>query len=110
MEAAAEQVKEGEQLLAKAARSKKSIYPLTGAVIGTCIGGPVGLLAGFKIGSLAAIGGTVLGFTGGEVLKKWQEEKPTASLTSSQSEDFSPSAGAAQPTTSLIKSQTFCDT
>ena len=30
-------------------------------MFGTCLGGPVGLLAGVKIGGLAAIGGSVFG-------------------------------------------------
>lgn len=36
-------------------------YPLAGAVLGTCVGGPIGLLAGIKIGTLAALGGGFLG-------------------------------------------------
>ena len=38
-----------------------AIYPVAGALLGTCLGGPVGLLAGVKIGGLAAIGGSVFG-------------------------------------------------
>jgi hypothetical protein len=41
--------------------SSSAIYPVAGALLGTCIGGPVGLLAGVKIGGLAAIGGSVFG-------------------------------------------------
>ena len=41
--------------------SGSAIYPVAGAVLGTCIGGPVGLLAGVKIGGLAAIGGSMFG-------------------------------------------------
>lgn len=41
--------------------SKSALYPVAGALLGTCIGGPVGLLAGVKIGGLAAIGGSVFG-------------------------------------------------
>ena len=37
------------------------IYPLAGAFLGTCLGGPVGFLAGVKIGGLAAVGGGILG-------------------------------------------------
>ena len=36
-------------------------YPLAGALIGTCLGGPIGLVAGLKLGSLAAIGGGFIG-------------------------------------------------
>ena len=41
--------------------SKSTIYPVAGALLGTCLGGPVGMLAGVKIGGLAAIGGSVFG-------------------------------------------------
>jgi syntaxin 17 len=53
---AAENVKEGASFLAKAARYKAVAYPVAGAVIGGCLGGPVGLLAGIKVGGLAALG------------------------------------------------------
>ena len=36
-------------------------YPLAGAFLGTCLGGPVGLLAGVKIGGIAAVSGMVFG-------------------------------------------------
>ncbi|KAI9564399.1 hypothetical protein GHT06_008138 [Daphnia sinensis] len=88
VEAALEDVKEGQQNLAKAAKFKTTLYPLTGALIGTCIGGPIGLLAGLKIGGLAALGGTVLGFASGRGLKRWQESAVNESaniLTRSQS-------------------------
>ena len=41
--------------------SPSTVYPMAGAVLGTCLGGPVGLLAGVKIGGLAAIGGSIFG-------------------------------------------------
>ena len=41
--------------------SGSAIYPVAGALLGTCLGGPVGLLAGVKIGGLAAIGGSMFG-------------------------------------------------
>lgn len=88
VETALVHVEEGQTHLAKAAKLKTALYPITGALIGTCIGGPVGLLAGLKIGSLAAIGGTVLGFAGGKGLKEWQEKAVNNSvdnLTKSQS-------------------------
>ncbi|XP_059351620.1 syntaxin-17-like [Daphnia carinata] len=82
VEAALEDVKEGQQNLAKAARFKTTLYPFTGALIGTCIGGPIGLLAGLKIGGLAALGGTVLGFASGRGLKRWQESAVNESANS----------------------------
>lgn len=75
VEAAEENVEQGERYLARAAKYKAALYPLTGALLGTCIGGPVGLIAGLKVGGLAALGGTVLGFAGGKGLKRWQEQK-----------------------------------
>lgn len=54
-------VEEGEKFLSKAARYKVAAYPLVGALLGTCIGGPVGLIAGVKVGGLAALGCGILG-------------------------------------------------
>lgn len=65
-------VTEGAKSLSKAAKYKLITYPLTGAVIGMCVGGPVGLIAGLKLGGLTALGCGVLGFTGGTILKKKQ--------------------------------------
>ncbi|XP_071560998.1 syntaxin-17 isoform X2 [Temnothorax nylanderi] len=67
-------VNEGAKYLQKASRYKVAAYPLAGAMLGTCIGGPIGLLAGLKIGGLAAVGCGILGFTGGSLLKKKQVE------------------------------------
>ncbi|XP_048515675.1 syntaxin-17 isoform X2 [Athalia rosae] len=61
---------EGTRFLDKAARYKTAVYPLAGALVGTCLGGPVGLVAGLKFGGLTAIGCGLLGFTGGTFLKK----------------------------------------
>ncbi|XP_066592174.1 syntaxin-17 [Prorops nasuta] len=63
-------VTEGEGLLQKALRYKAATYPVAGALLGTILGGPVGFVAGIKLGGLAALGGGVLGFTGGTILKK----------------------------------------
>ena len=41
--------------------STSRLYPMAGAVLGSCLGGPVGLLAGIKIGGLAAVGGGIFG-------------------------------------------------
>lgn len=74
-------VQEGEKFLQKAARYKVAMYPLAGAMMGTCIGGPVGLLAGLKIGGLTAIGCGILGFTGASLLKKKEIEMQKARST-----------------------------
>lgn len=54
-------VKKGAKFLEKASRYKVAVYPLAGAVLGTCIGGPIGLIAGLKVGGLAALGCGLLG-------------------------------------------------
>ena len=45
----------------RAVFSTAKVYPMAGAVLGTCLGGPVGFLAGVKIGGLAAVGGSIFG-------------------------------------------------
>ena len=47
--------------------------PLAGALFGMCLGGPVGLLAGVKLGGVAAVGGSILGYTGASVIKEQKE-------------------------------------
>jgi len=47
--------------------------PLVGAMFGLCLGGPVGLLAGVKLGGVAAVGGSILGYTGASVIKEQKE-------------------------------------
>lgn len=69
VEAAQENVNQAEQSLRKAAKLKKMSYPLIGAVVGSCVGGPLGCLAGAKVGVFATVTCFVLGFTGGKVLK-----------------------------------------
>ncbi|XP_076649139.1 syntaxin 17 [Halictus rubicundus] len=77
-------VTEGERLLAKAARYKVAMYPLAGVIIGTCLGGPIGLVAGLKVGGLAAISGGLLGFTGATILKKKQLQMQKSQSTTDQ--------------------------
>lgn len=67
------QVVHAEQSLRQALKYKKAMYPLCGAILGTCVGGPVGFLAGLKVGGLAAVGCGILGFTGGAVIKNKEE-------------------------------------
>lgn len=54
-------VNEGTRYLQKASAYKVAAYPIAGAMLGTCIGGPIGLLAGLKIGGLAAVSCGILG-------------------------------------------------
>ena len=42
-------------------------------MFGLCLGGPVGVLAGAKLGGVAAVGGSILGYTGACVIKEQRE-------------------------------------
>ncbi|KAM3929813.1 syntaxin-17 [Leptodactylus fuscus] len=77
---AAVNVEEGTKNLGKALKYKLTLLPAAGALIGGIVGGPIGLMAGLKMGGIAtAIGGGLLGFTGGKVLQRKKEnvEKET---------------------------------
>ncbi|XP_040288562.1 syntaxin-17 [Bufo bufo] len=68
---AAVNVEEGTKNLGKALKYKLSLLPAAGALIGGIVGGPIGLMVGFKAAGIAtAIGGGLLGFTGGKVLQR----------------------------------------
>lgn len=73
VEESEQQIERGAAQLQKALAYKKAMYPLCGALLGSCVGGPVGLIAGLKAGGIAAFGCGVLGFTGGTVLKRKEE-------------------------------------
>nr|XP_012624451.1 syntaxin-17 [Microcebus murinus]XP_012624452.1 syntaxin-17 [Microcebus murinus]XP_012624453.1 syntaxin-17 [Microcebus murinus]XP_012624454.1 syntaxin-17 [Microcebus murinus] len=80
---AAVNVEEGTKNLGKAAKYKLAALPVAGALIGGAVGGPIGLLAGFKVaGIAAALGGGVLGFTGGKLIQR-KKQKMMEKLTSS---------------------------
>ncbi|XP_004645283.1 syntaxin-17 [Octodon degus] len=80
---AAVNVEEGTKNLGKAAKYKLAALPVAGALIGGMVGGPIGLLAGFKVaGIAAALGGGVLGFTGGKLIQR-RKQKMMEKLTSS---------------------------
>ncbi|XP_004600319.1 syntaxin-17 [Sorex araneus] len=80
---AAVNVEEGTKNLGKAAKYKLAALPVAGALIGGVVGGPIGLLAGFKVaGIAAALGGGVLGFTGGKLIQR-KKQKMIEKLASS---------------------------
>lgn len=55
--------------------------PVAGAVIGTVLAGPLGLLAGFKVaGVAAAVGGGLLGFAGGNLVQRKKKERVESQL------------------------------
>lgn len=59
----------------QAAKYKLAALPVAGAVIGGVVGGPIGLLAGFKVaGIAAALGGGILGFTGGKLIQRRKQK------------------------------------
>ncbi|XP_067304689.1 syntaxin-17 [Pseudorasbora parva] len=73
---AAANVEEGTQSLGKAARLKLAVLPVAGAVVGGVLGGPLGLLAGFKVAGVAtAVGGGLLGFAGGNIIQRKRKER-----------------------------------
>ncbi|NXW56899.1 STX17 protein, partial [Eurystomus gularis] len=73
---AAVNVEEGTKSLGKAAKYKLAALPVAGAVIGGVVGGPLGLLAGFKVaGIAAALGGGILGFTGGKLIQRRKQKR-----------------------------------
>jgi len=45
----------------QASKMKFALFPLTGALLGGAVGGPIGLVAGAKLGGLAALSGGVIG-------------------------------------------------
>ncbi|XP_046859168.1 syntaxin-17-like isoform X2 [Xenia sp. Carnegie-2017] len=73
-------VHEATQELGHAAKLKTVLLPAVGAVVGGVIGGPVGLLAGFKAGTVFAVGGGVLGYTATSIIKNIQEEAVNSEL------------------------------
>ncbi|XP_053570451.1 syntaxin-17 isoform X1 [Bombina bombina] len=89
---AAVNVEEGTKNLGKAVQYKLSVLPVAGALIGGVVGGPIGLLAGFKVaGIAAALGGGVLGFTGGKLIQRKKEtiiKTEQSSSTESQDQEL----------------------
>ncbi|XP_034409012.1 syntaxin-17 isoform X2 [Cyclopterus lumpus] len=58
-------------LLVHAVGYKLTVLPVAGALLGGVLGGPLGLLAGFKVAGLAAaLGGGALGFASGKLVQK----------------------------------------
>lgn len=81
---AAVEVEEGTKILGKTAKLKVGALPIAGALLGGVIGGPLGLLAGLKVGGIAAaLGGGILGFTGGKLIQKKKETMIQKELSAS---------------------------
>ena len=76
VESAAIDVQEGTKQLHVALNYKKTMYPLVGGLVGAALLGPLGLVAGLKMGSAASICGGLCGYAGGKFLKK--TDSPTS--------------------------------
>ncbi|CAG9862673.1 unnamed protein product [Phyllotreta striolata] len=70
VEDAHQNVEIGTRNLSKAHKLKAVAYPVTGAFLGGIIGGPIGLVAGLKVGGVAAVTCAIAGYTGGRWFKK----------------------------------------
>lgn len=58
------------------------MLPITGAILGTLVGGPVGLLVGAKVGAvLTAAGGGYLGYKSGQLVKRSREREVQGNLS-----------------------------
>ncbi|KAG7282200.1 hypothetical protein CRUP_034947 [Coryphaenoides rupestris] len=58
-------------LLVHSVGYKLAMLPVAGALLGGVLGGPLGLLAGFKVAAVAAaLGGGALGYAGGNLVQK----------------------------------------
>ncbi|XP_071791917.1 syntaxin-17-like [Asterias amurensis] len=73
-------VSTGRRYLIKASTLKAALFPVSGAIIGGCLGGPVGLYAGMKVGTVAALGGGALGYASGRFLKKKKDRQASLEL------------------------------
>ncbi|KAF7282996.1 hypothetical protein GWI33_001629 [Rhynchophorus ferrugineus] len=67
-------INEGYKDIVKANKLNAIAYPATGAFVGTLLAGPIGFLAGLKVGGVAAIGCAFAGYAGGKFLKKHIDE------------------------------------
>lgn len=74
---AEEHVSSGTRHLARAAKLRGALLPVTGALVGLTLGGPVGLVLGTKMAILGCtLGAGILGYTGGKALQR-RKEGPT---------------------------------
>ncbi|CAN7941826.1 unnamed protein product [Ixodes hexagonus] len=68
--AADESVQQATKHLIRASQLQKTLLPMTGALLGLALGGPVGMVVGAKMAIGCALGGSLLGFTGGRALQR----------------------------------------
>lgn len=87
VENSATEVALGERHLRQALSYRKAMYPMAGALLGTCLGGPIGMVAGLKVGGIAALGCGFLGFTGGAALKNSEAQQVREQLDAVDAEE-----------------------
>ena len=75
--------------------------PIVGAILGLCVGGPVGIIAGAKLGGVAAIGGSIIGYTGASIIREQREMRRL--LSSQHSANRSQTRSQSLPTVSSTK-------
>nr|CAB3266673.1 syntaxin-17-like [Phallusia mammillata] len=81
VDCAEDNVIQGNVQLKKANILKAALFPILGAVVGGAVAGPIGFVAGAKVGSvtgglaMAGVTGSVVGYQGGKLLKKRQQEQ-----------------------------------
>ncbi|XP_003737719.1 syntaxin-17 [Galendromus occidentalis] len=76
VETAATNVTRGELLLAQARHLKTAALPIVGLTVGFAAGGPIGAIAGVRIGFATSMIGGALGYAGGKVLHKFNNLNP----------------------------------
>lgn len=72
-------VQKGTRHLARAAQLQAALLPVTGALLGMALGGPVGMIVGAKMALGCAVGGSLLGFTGGKALQRRKSSRDRSS-------------------------------
>ncbi|PIK43810.1 putative syntaxin-17 [Apostichopus japonicus] len=73
-------VLQGTRSIITVSNIKNVMLPLTGALLGTAVGGPLGLMVGYKVGAVAAFGGGAVGFLGARIAKRKSTEKNNKDL------------------------------
>ncbi|KAJ8924696.1 hypothetical protein NQ315_000847 [Exocentrus adspersus] len=88
VESAHQNIESGAKDIMKAHKIKAVAYPVTGAFLGGIIGGPIGLVAGLKVGGIAALGCAIAGYTGGKYFKKMHDPEtiPADTLETTEQE------------------------
>jgi len=82
-------VREGTMQLGQANKLKAAMIPVAGACIGGLLGGPIGLIAGFKMaGVAAAVGGGFIGYQGGKMIRRKRDEAIDSEISNLSEENI----------------------